>query len=136
MVVGCRLIARYQPFFPFLSCIKIKFLYATSVGYPVQRKIVIGSLKNVGSALYADYGMLCRECFQRVRWRVRDAYKCRLRRASECARRRRTSRYTRGSPYRVIEPTENLTEKKRISLSLSLAREDLIKFFWPPDDLF
>lgn len=102
-----------------INKISIRSLYdtfsRTSLGH--QRKIVIGSLKNVRSALYADYGMLCQECFQRVRWRVRDTYKCRLRRASECAGRRRTSRYTRVSNHRA-----DMTGKKKISLSLSLAK--------------
>lgn len=111
-----------------INKISIRSLYdtfsRTSLGH--QRKIVIGSLKNVRSALYADYGMLCQECFQRVRWRVRDAYKCRLRRASECAGRRRTSRYTRVSNHRA-----DIWQGRKGSLSLSLSREDLIKFFWP-----
>lgn len=99
-----------------INKISIRSLYdtfsRTSLGH--QRKIVIGSLKNVRSALYADYGMLCQECFQRVRWRVRDAYKCRLRRASECAGRRRTSRYTRVSNHRA-----DIWQGRKESLSLS-----------------
>lgn len=121
-VVGCWIGARE------INKISIRSLYdtfsRTSLGH--QRKIVIGSLKNVRSALYADYGMLCQECFQRVRWRVRDAYKCRLRRASECAGRRRTSRYTRVSNHRA-----DIWQGRKGSLSFSLSREDLIKFFWP-----
>lgn len=112
-VVGCWIGARE------INKISIRSLYdtfsRTSLGH--QRKIVIGSLKNVRSALYADYGMLCQECFQRVRWRVRDAYKCRLRRASECAGRRRTSRYTRVSNHRA-----DIWQGRKGSLSLSLSR--------------
>lgn len=64
--------------------------------------------------------------FQRVRWRVRDAYKCRLRR--EC---RRTSQSIH-EVFRIESSSRHLPEKKTISLS----REALIKFFPPPTIYF
>lgn len=68
--------------------------------------------------------------FQRVRWRVRDAYKCRLRR--ECAKDESVDT-RRGAPYRIIEPTSAREEN---DFSLSLSREALIKFFPPPTIYF